>query len=278
MLHKTIFALLVAILVLNSQAALPEPTRADVKYGTQHERNVLDFWAAKPNASKPAPVFVWFHGGAFYQGDKTSIRKRGSSMIEAYRDAGYAIVSCNYPFLDKKNGLDYEDIVRHCARAVRFVRSQAKEWNIDTDRLCAGGASAGALISECLAYHNELDQDLPKDDPTAKFSSRPKVVVSHLQPIGTREFALRHIEAGEAPIFIYCNAPKTDRIHNPKEAIKLRDRANDLGIPCVALSAGRNDLPKAKPGTDWLRMQLKFCETHLKPSASKPESGKSTPR
>ena len=249
-------------------AALPEPTKSDVRYDTQHPRNVLDFWAAKPGTSKPAPVIVWFHGGGFRQGDKTSMRKRGSSMFVAYRDAGYAIVSCNYPLLSKRDGIDYDDIIRHCARAVRFVRSQAPAWNIDPDRLCAGGPSAGALISECLAYHNELDKNLPSDDPTAGFSSRPGVAISHLQPIGTREFALRHMEAGETPIFIYCNAPKSDKIHHPHEAIKLRDRAKQLGIPCVALSAGRNDLPKAKSGTNWLEMQLEFCDIHLKAAKS----------
>ena len=77
------------------------------------------------------------------------------------------------------------------------------------------------------------------------------------------------MEAGEPPVFIYCNAPNSDKIHNPKEAIKLRDRAKQLGIPCVALSAGRNDLPKAKSGTNWLEMQLKFCDFHLKAAKAK---------
>ena len=266
--HLLALILLIAILGSPARAALPSPSAENVQYDTQHPRNVLDFWAAKPGAKLPAPVIVWFHGGAFRKGDKTSMRKRGSFMFEAYRDAGYAIVSCNYPFLDRRGGMDYGDIVRHCARAVRFVRSKAEAWKIDPDRLCAGGASAGALISESLAYGDGLDTGLAADDPTAGLHSRPQVVISHLQPIGTRDFALRHMDAGEAPIFIYSNAPKSDRIHPPGEAVKLRDRARELDIPCVALSSGRNDLPQAKPGTNWLQTQLEFCKTHLNSSKS----------
>ena len=72
------------------------------------------------------------------------------------------------------------------------------------------------------------------------------------------------MDKGEPPLFIYTNAPKTDRIHNPEEALKIRDKAKALEIPCVAIGGGRNALPKPTSGKSWLQMQLKFCETHLK--------------
>ena len=96
------------------------------------------------------------------------------------------------------------------------------------------------------------------------------MVVSYWQPIGTREFALRFMEKGEAPLFIFSNAPKSDRIHAPAEAIKIRDKAKSLGIPCEAFSLGRNELPALKDNKEALDRQLKFCEKHLSSTTDTP--------
>lgn len=249
-------AILLLMTVSVSMAA--EPVR-DVKYDDKHQRNVLDFWPALDN-DKAAPVFVWFHGGGFRNGDKSQLEKKQKVAIDAYRKAGYAVVSCNYPFLAKD--MDYRQIVGHCARAVQFVRSKSGEWNIDPKRLCCGGVSAGALISEFLGYHDDFADPRSKDK-VAQQSSRPAVVVSIMQPIGTQEFALRYMDKGEAPLFIYSDAKPNDRIHPPQQAMLLHKKAKELGIPAVVHGGGRNDLPKVEGGKSWLELQLEFCTRHL---------------
>lgn len=246
------------VLAMVGSATAAEPIR-DVKYDDKHSRNVLDFWPAL-NKDKAAPVFVWFHGGGFRNGDKSQLEKRRRSALDAYRKAGYAVVSCNYPFLAKD--MDYRQIVGHCARAVQFVRSKSTDWKIDPKRLCCGGVSAGALISEFLGYHDDFADPKSKDE-VAKQSSRPAVVVSIMQPIGTKEFALRYMDKGEAPLFIYSDARPNDRIHPPQQAMLLHKKAKELGIPSVVHGGGRNDLPKVGDGKSWLEAQLEFCKTHL---------------
>ena len=71
------------------------------------------------------------------------------------------------------------------------------------------------------------------------------------------------MDEGEAPIFIYSNATPSDRIHPPWAAIAMRDKARELGIPCVALGGGRNKLPTVEEGKTWLGLQLEFCQQHL---------------
>jgi acetyl esterase/lipase len=57
------------------------------------------------------------------------------------------------------------------ARALQFVRSKAKEWNIDKTRIGATGGSAGACSSLWLAYHDDLA--IPKSkDRIARESTR----------------------------------------------------------------------------------------------------------
>lgn len=251
-------AVLSGLLIPVWVAAGAEPIR-DVVYDTKHERNVLDFWPALRRGN-PSPVFVWFHPGGFRDGDKGQLEKNRRPMLDAYREAGYAVVSCNYPFLG--NEMDHFQIARHCARAVQFIRSKAGDWNIDPERLCCGGVSAGALISEFLGYHDDFADPEAKDG-VADYSSRPAVVVSVMQPRGTKEFALRFMDKGEAPLFIYTNASPSDRIHPPWAAIMLRDKARRLGIPCVAVGGGRNRLPKVEDGKTWLDLQIEFCQEHL---------------
>ena len=41
-------------------------------------------------------------------------------------------------------------------RAVQFVRSQAKDWNIDPNRIAAIGGSAGAHLAAWVGLHNDL--------------------------------------------------------------------------------------------------------------------------
>lgn len=255
----TALRLALLLAVITNCHANPTAPKRDIKYDTKHERNVLDFWPAL-KSDTPAPVFVWFHGGGFRSGDKNQLELHGRSSLDLYRKAGYAVISCNYPLLAQ--GMDYRDIAGHCARAVQFVRSNAKEWNIDPKKLCCGGVSAGALISQFLGYHDDFAT--PKDeDPVNRLSSRPAVVIGIMQPIGTNEFALRYMDKGEAPLFLYTNAKPTDQIHPPEQAILIRDKAKKLGIPCDLYSGGQNKIPKVPEDQNWIQLQLDFCQKHL---------------
>jgi acetyl esterase/lipase len=235
-----------------------EPSR-DVAYDTKHERDVLDFWPAVARDG-PSPVFVWFHGGGFQTGDKSEFEKNRSAMLQAYQDAGFAVASCNYPLLSED--VDHLEIARHCARAIQFVRSQSKDWQIDAERIVCGGASAGAIISEYLAYQD--DYAAPEsDDAVARLSSRPNVVVSLWQPWRTKEIIIPLMDAGESPVFLYSNAPPKDKIHPPWAADLVYKKAQKLAIPTLMYGGDRNDLPQVAAGTSWLEQAVQFCQEHL---------------
>ena len=146
MLRRSSFLLAAVISCLwsSTMAAGVEPTYKNEKYDTKHERDVLDFWKAE--SSKPTPVIIFFHGGAFIQGDKSQIPSR--EIIGKYLEAGISFASCNYPFIENQSASEYTNVMRHCGRAIQFLRSKSKEWNIDHKRFGAIGVSAGALISD----------------------------------------------------------------------------------------------------------------------------------
>ncbi len=256
----------IAVLVVMWCAALSfgDEPRRNIAYDTKHERDVLDFWPAVATDG-PAPVFVWFHGGGFQTGDKSEFAKNRSAMLELYQDAGFAVASCNYPLLGE--GIDHLEIARHCARAIQFLRSQSNDWKIDPDRIVCGGASAGAIISEYLAYQDDYAV-LESDDEVARMSSHPNVVVSLWQPWRTKEIIIPLMEAGEAPVFLYSNAPPKDKIHPPWAAKVVYEKAQKLGVPTSMYGGDRNQLPQVDAGTTWLDLSVEFCQKHLDGTSS----------
>jgi len=143
-------------------------TASDVPYGA-HPRQVLDFWRAQ--SPHPAPVVVLIHGGGWVNGDKSGYR----GAVKRFLDAGVSVVAINYRFVTEADQKGVVPPVRwpieDAARAVQFVRSKAKEWNIDTVRIGATGGSAGGCSSLWLAFHDDL-ADPASDDPVARQSTR----------------------------------------------------------------------------------------------------------
>jgi len=141
---------------------LPEPTLANVSYG-EHLKQVIDFWKAKGKGPRPLVVFI--HGGGFTGGSKDTV---GASRINKLREAGISVASVEYRLIgDSPLPASHEDAVR----ALQFIRSNAKEWNIDKKRIGASGGSAGAQLVAYLAWHDDFANP-DSQDPVERESSR----------------------------------------------------------------------------------------------------------
>ena len=58
-----------------------------------------------------------------------------------------------------------------CARAVQFIRHNAKQWNLDPTRIACAGGSAGSGMSLWIGFHKDL-ADPNSDDPVARESTK----------------------------------------------------------------------------------------------------------
>ena len=137
------------------------PTHANVKYGPA-SRNVLDVWLAE--SDKPTPLLVSIHGGGFHGGEKYVT----ADLLDDCLASGISVAAITYRF---SNEAIAPAQPLAAARAVQFLRSKAKEWNLDPSRVAATGGSAGAGLSLWLAFHDDL-ADASNADPVLRQSTR----------------------------------------------------------------------------------------------------------
>ena len=147
----------------------PKPTLADVAYG-KDPKQVLHFWKAE--SSTPTPLLFFIHGGGWQAGNRFSGL---TPILPAILNANISVVSIEYRFTQQAKAAGAKPPVewplRDAARALQFVRSKAKEWNFDKERVGASGGSAGACTSLWLAFHDDM-ADPKSDDPISRESTR----------------------------------------------------------------------------------------------------------
>lgn len=171
-------------------APVPPPPAdvADVTYGP-YERNVLDFWRAK--SDRPTPLIIYIHGGGFRQGHKGQVP---ASLVVGALKSGISVASLDYRL---SNIAPFPAPMLDGARAIQFLRSRAKEWNLDPARFAAAGSSAGGGISLWVAFHDDLARP-GSADPVERQSSRLACVGGFAaQPSYDPRFVRRHVGGNE---------------------------------------------------------------------------------
>jgi acetyl esterase len=142
----------------------PQPDILNLRYGPL-DRNVVDVWKAKSRSGEATPLVVFFHGGGFRSGDKSIIPPW---LVSKCLEAGVSVASANYRL---SQTAPFPAPMHDGARAIQFLRSQAKELGIDPTRIAASGSSAGAGIALWVGFHDDL-ADPQSLDPIARQSSR----------------------------------------------------------------------------------------------------------
>lgn len=229
-------------------AAKPPADVENARYGP-HERNVLDLWKAR--SGKPAPLVVFIHGGGFRQGDKSNI---APALLRECLAAGISVAAINYRL---SHQAPFPAPMLDGARAVQFLRSRSREWNLDPARIAATGGSAGAGISLWVGFHDDM-ADRKSEDPVARQSTRLTAMgVVGAQASYDPRFIRERIggRAHEHPALLPFYGLKAGELDTPR-AHKLFEEASPInyvsaGDPPVFLfySEDRGPLPAdAKPG------------------------------
>ncbi|MBD3674425.1 MAG: alpha/beta hydrolase [Planctomycetaceae bacterium] len=152
-LAVVLLILLPAVTHAQKKPAPPEPTLADHQY-SEHKSCTLDFWKAEGDT--PRPLHVHIHGGGWTGGDK----KGAAAQAPFWLSKGVSFASINYRLTGEA---PLPAPVHDAAYCIQYIRSKAKEWNIDPDRIVLSGGSAGACTSMWILCHDDLADPSAKD-------------------------------------------------------------------------------------------------------------------
>ena len=101
--------------------------------------NRLDLYVPK-EATKPAPVLVWIHGGGWGRLSKDSV----SGQIIPYLEYGWIVVNVDYRLTPVALA---PAAVQDCRCVLRWIASNAKRLNADVKRIVLSGTSAGGHLA-----------------------------------------------------------------------------------------------------------------------------------
>jgi acetyl esterase/lipase len=120
------------------------------------------------------------------------------------------------------------------ARALRTVRSRAKEWNLDEKRIGILGFSAGGHLASTLGTHFDAGK-ADSTDPIERFSSRPDLMVLIYPVITMGEYTHKGSKLnllGENPsedlIKLYSNELQVTKVTPPTFMVHTM---TDAGVP-----------------------------------------------
>jgi acetyl esterase/lipase len=250
--HRTGLAI---VLVVSSSAngRADEPAKASSEQDVVYTKAGTD--ELRLDVSRPAgkdgmfPAVLLIHGGAWRAGNKSDMR----AISGEFTKRGYVAVAPQYRFCPKEV---FPAQVHDVKAAVRWIKANAKKYQVDPDRIGAIGFSAGghlALMLGLTAPNDGLEGTVPAGSP----DSRVKAVVNYFGPTdlaakdipliskplvkdflgGTAEekpeaaakaSPLSFVSSDDAPVLTFQGTK--DPLVPYSQAIKLADAMNTAGV------------------------------------------------
>ncbi|MBL8994494.1 MAG: alpha/beta hydrolase [Spirochaetia bacterium] len=136
----------------------------------------LDLYLPDPLPSSYLPTVLLIHGGGWSAGSRT----QEASLCQKFVQAGYIAAAIDYRL--SSNGVNlFPAAIYDCKAAVRWLRANADQYHILSNRIGVFGQSAGAQLALLLAYTSPTD-GLEGNSGNPGFSSRVQAVCSWYGP------------------------------------------------------------------------------------------------
>ncbi|MGB2865396.1 MAG: alpha/beta hydrolase [Sedimentisphaerales bacterium] len=119
-----------------------------LEYGKVGQRPLhLDLYL--PKTDKPVPGLIFIHGGAWKSGNRADMK----FYAIKYAARGYATATISYRLT---NEAPFPAAVHDTKCAVRWMRANAKKYNINPDKIGVSGNSAGGHLSMMAGYSSDV--------------------------------------------------------------------------------------------------------------------------
>ena len=267
----------------------------NVTYGKAGETELkLDL--ARPDGDGPFPAIVFIHGGGWSQGSRQSYR----GQIEDAARRGYVAATISYRLMQfdesKKETTtatpNFPAQIHDAKAAVRWLRANAKKYNVDPDRIGVTGGSAGGHLS-LLVGLTDPAANLEGDSGNPEQSSRVQAVVNVFGPTdmaschekssvawifrlfmgGTPAEAAERYKAASPITYVSEDDPPVLTLHGDQDALVPIEQARKLDEKMKAAGASHTLMVFAGQGHGFggedqqkaMNAMWVFFDEHLKP-------------
>ena len=199
----------------------------------------LHLWVERPTGTPTHTAIVFFHGGGWTGGDVTQFNPQTKKLAER----GMLVVNVQYRLIAKAPSQESPEICLEDAKsAMRWVRSRAKELQIDPNRIVASGGSAGGYLAAATALVPGWDD--PQDN--LAISAKPNVLVLFFPVVNVGPEGYDQHRFGDDPrkyspeAYISKNSPPTiiegggaDKLVKPEILKDYKAKCDAAGAQCI---------------------------------------------
>ena len=189
---------------------LPETIeeRRDIVYKTIDSTELkLDIYFKK-NISKPAPLLVFIHGGAWKKGDKHDYLR----YLVDYAKKGYVTATIQYRFTNKAK---FPAQLLDVKAAIKWLKENADEYHIDNSKVAVIGGSAGGHLAMMVGYTSDISE-LDDENSKSSISANVQAVVNLYGPSDlTTEYAREQGSVKQLTGKLYAEAPELYKNASP---------------------------------------------------------------
>lgn len=153
----------------------------DVVFGTGGGRDLkMHIVLPKDKSDIPMPAYVWVHGGGWQGGTKEG----GVRQVLPLVREGFVGATIEYRLTGEA---PFPAQIEDCKCAIRYLRSHAKQYNLDPGRIAVGGSSAGGHLVALLGTSGDV-KELEGTGGWADQSSEVQAVVDLYGPTDFKAF------------------------------------------------------------------------------------------
>jgi para-nitrobenzyl esterase len=218
-----------------------------MNYGNINQSLLLDFYEPAGDTKTQRPLIIYIHGGGFTDVNQTKTLTHIVAFCDSFALRGYAVASIDYRIDSAINNRAIINAMHDARAAVRFFKTYATTYKIDTAQIFIGGESAGAITSLNVNYITETKEVLyPPVAPYSKintieggsgnagYSSKTKATLCFCGGTKTASyvpvFDTNAIKRRSDPPLLQLHGT-SDPIIPVQYALEVGIRARNIGVP-----------------------------------------------
>ena len=212
--------------------------REEILIGKGGEKDLKADIFLPPDEAKNRPSVLFVHGGGWIEGDRTQLRGYGILLARL----GFVCMCNSYRL---SNEAIWPAQIQDVNCAIRYLRSNAEDLGIDSNRIGISGNSAGAHLS-LMAAATEYDADFEGRGGNNEVSSEVKAVCAIYAPTTIRELKnINHLDNA----FLKLMGEEAE-LTDYEKASPMNYVTQDYP-PCMLIHGSTDSVVRLKDSTDF---------------------------